>query len=57
MSSTNLPTQMKEARVYAGQPVTVQIHSTAVPKLDPDQVLIKVHVSGTNPKDWKVSPT
>lgn len=45
---------MKEARVYAGNPVTVQIRETSVPTPGPDQVLIKVHVSGTNPKDWKV---
>ena len=55
MSTSSLPSNMKEARVYAGQPVTVQIHSTPVPKPEADQVLIRVHVSGTNPKDWKVS--
>ncbi|KAL3427735.1 alcohol dehydrogenase [Phlyctema vagabunda] len=42
---------MKEAIVTAG-PV-VQIREGPIPTPNDDQVLIKVIVSGTNPKDWK----
>ena len=32
----------------------VNIVDTAIPKAGPDQVVIKVVYSGSNPKDWKV---
>ncbi|PGH08631.1 hypothetical protein GX51_01151 [Blastomyces parvus] len=43
---------MKEAIIYAGP--TVKIVDSPIPKPNDDQVLIKVVVSGSNPKDWKV---
>lgn len=43
---------MKSAINLAG-PV-VKIIDTPIPECDDDQVLIKVVVSGSNPKDWKV---
>lgn len=43
---------MKEALVAAGP--TVTLTDTPIPVPEPDQVLIRVVVSGTNPKDWKV---
>ncbi|KAI0468570.1 GroES-like protein [Xylaria cf. heliscus] len=43
---------MKEAIVSSGP--KVQIVDSPIPKPGPDQVLIKVVVSGSNPKDWKV---
>ncbi|KAF2144045.1 uncharacterized protein K452DRAFT_325332 [Aplosporella prunicola CBS 121167] len=43
---------MKEAMVADG-PV-VQIVDSPIPEPGPDQVVIKVAVSGSNPKDWKV---
>ncbi|RHZ52740.1 hypothetical protein CDV55_100235 [Aspergillus turcosus] len=43
---------MKEALVSKGP--SVQIVDSPVPTPGPDQVLIKVVVSGTNPKDWKL---
>ena len=46
---------MKEAIVSKGP--TVKIEDTPIPKPGPDQVLIKVIVSGSNPKDWyAISP-
>lgn len=42
---------MKEAIVSAGP--KVHIHEVDIPKPNADQVLIKVVVSGSNPKDWK----
>lgn len=46
---------MKEARVYADEThgLKVQLHEVPIPTPAPDQVLIKVVVSGSNPKDWK----
>jgi NADPH2:quinone reductase len=46
---------MKEARVYknGAQDIKVLLHDVPVPTPAPDQVLIKVVVSGSNPKDWK----
>ena len=41
---------MKEAIVKPGP--TVNIVDSEIPKPGPDQVLIKVVVSGSNPKDW-----
>ncbi|KAH9892166.1 GroES-like protein [Xylariomycetidae sp. FL2044] len=43
---------MKEAIVAKGP--QVKIIDSEVPKPGPDQVVIKVVVSGSNPKDWKV---
>jgi len=43
---------MKEAIVSKGP--TVQIIDSPVPKPNADQVVIKVVVSGSNPKDWKI---
>ncbi|KAI9658958.1 MAG: hypothetical protein M1821_001918 [Bathelium mastoideum] len=43
---------MKEAIVSAGP--TVKIVDSEIPKPNADQVVIKVVVSGSNPKDWKV---
>jgi len=34
--------------------VKVELHDVPIPEPNPDQVLIKVIVSGTNPKDWKI---
>ena len=42
---------MKEALVSAGP--KVQIVDSPIPSPEPDQVVIKVIVSGSNPKDWK----
>ena len=42
---------MKEALVSKG--TNVRIVDSPVPKPGEDQVLIKVEVSGSNPKDWK----
>ena len=42
---------MKEALV--GKETKVQIVDSPIPAPGPDEVLIKVVVSGTNPKDWK----
>jgi NADPH2:quinone reductase len=42
---------MKEAIVAKGPKVT--IHDVPTPKPGPNQVLIKVIYSGSNPKDWK----
>ncbi|KAI0865891.1 GroES-like protein [Xylaria cubensis] len=43
---------MKEALVIEGP--KVRIHDAPVPKAGAGQVVIKVIVSGSNPKDWKV---
>ncbi|KAL3472711.1 GroES-like protein [Aspergillus californicus] len=43
---------MKEVINYAGP--TATIAESPIPEPTPDQVLIKVVVSGSNPKDWKV---
>ncbi|KAL4783367.1 chaperonin 10-like protein [Aspergillus varians] len=43
---------MKEALVHKGP--SVQIIDSPTPTPRPDEVLIKVVVSGTNPKDWKL---
>ncbi|KUI54740.1 Protein TOXD [Cytospora mali] len=43
---------MKEAVVTKGP--TVQIIDSPIPQPNDDQVVIKVIVSGSNPKDWKV---
>jgi len=43
---------MKDAIVHPDGPVT--IIDSPIPEPGPDQVLIQVVVSGSNPKDWKV---
>lgn len=43
---------MKEALIHPDLSVT--IHDVPIPKPAPGQILIKVIVSGTNPKDWKL---
>jgi NADPH:quinone reductase-like Zn-dependent oxidoreductase len=43
---------MKEAVVPKGLKVTIE--DVAIPEPQPDQVIIKVVVSGSNPKDWKI---
>ena len=42
---------MKEAIVSAGP--KVRIVDSPIPNPEPDQVVTKVVVSGSNPKDWK----
>jgi len=46
---------MKETRVYKddAQGLKIQLHDVPIPAPASDQVLIKVAVSGSNPKDWK----
>src|SRR6186713_2770390 len=45
----------KSAHVYptSAKGLEVKILDVQKPTLDPNQVLIRVVVSGTNPKDWK----
>ncbi|EHL03135.1 putative Quinone-oxidoreductase like protein, chloroplastic [Glarea lozoyensis 74030] len=43
---------MKE--LVVDKDLKVEIHDVPVPKPNADQVLIKIVVSGSNPKDWKV---
>lgn len=43
---------MKEALI--DQTVSVAIHETPIPTPQANQVLIRVVVSGSNPKDWKL---
>lgn len=43
---------MKEALV--AQDITVTIKDVPIPEPGPNQVVIKVIVSGSNPKDWYV---
>ncbi|VUC27335.1 unnamed protein product [Clonostachys rosea] len=47
---------MKEAIVWNGdnESTKVEIREVPIPEPGPGQVLIKVAVTGTNPKDWKV---
>lgn len=44
---------MKEAIVHKGP--KVEVRDVPEPKPESGQVVIKVAVSGSNPKDWKVS--
>ena len=44
---------MKEAYVSVGPKVSIK--DVPIPTPNADQVVIKVVVSGSNPKDWKVS--
>ena len=43
---------MKEVIVSKGP--TTKIQDSPVPTAKPNQVVIKIHVSGSNPKDWKI---
>ncbi|KAL9619274.1 MAG: hypothetical protein Q9160_006126 [Pyrenula sp. 1 TL-2023] len=43
---------MKEAHIFKGP--RVEVHDVSVPSPGPDEVLTKVVVSGSNPKDWKM---
>lgn len=45
---------MKEA--YVNKDLSVEIKDVNMPEPGPSQVLIKVVVSGSNPKDWYVYP-
>jgi len=45
---------MKELINLSGLEVNVKIRSASIPSPSAKQVLIKVIVSGSNPKDWKV---
>lgn len=45
---------MEEAQVYVkNDTVEVTLHQAPIPTPGPGQILIKVVVTGTNPKDWK----
>ena len=44
---------MKQA--FVDKTITVAVRDTEVPVPKPGQVLIRVVVSGTNPKDWKMA--
>ncbi|KAI1618309.1 NADPH2:quinone reductase [Exophiala viscosa] len=50
---------MKSALVFKASPTTLSVKIQDIPKPVPeaDQVLIKVVVAGTNPKDWKLPLT
>ena len=45
---------MKQVINLPGSEVKVKITSASIPEPSAKQVLIKVIVSGSNPKDWKV---
>lgn len=44
---------MKELLNLATPEVTTKIVDSPIPEPEPKQILIKVIVSGSNPKDWK----
>lgn len=44
---------MKEVIVHPG--TRTELKESPIPTPDASQVVIKVVLSGTNPKDWKVS--
>jgi NADPH2:quinone reductase len=46
-----MPSTMKQAIVAKGPKVTIQ-QDAPIPEPKADQVVIKVIVSGSNPKDW-----
>ena len=57
INRTILSNKMKEARVWSRPPnneLEVILHDVPIPTPGPHQVLIKVAVSGSNPKDWKI---
>lgn len=43
---------MKELIIHPG--IRAELKESPVPKPNASQVVVKVVVSGTNPKDWKV---
>lgn len=45
---------MKQIVILAGSEVRTRLEDASVPEPGPKQVLIKVVVSGSNPKDWKM---
>jgi NADPH2:quinone reductase len=49
-----MPQTMKQVINKAGSTVKTELTTGNVPSPDGKQVLIKVVVSGSNPKDWKV---
>ena len=49
--SPTYPAKMKEAIIHRGP--KVEIIDSPIPTPEPDQVVTKVVVSGSNPKDWK----
>jgi NADPH2:quinone reductase len=49
-----MPQTMKQVINKAGSTVKTELTTGNVPSPDGTQVLIKVIVSGSNPKDWKV---
>ena len=51
-SEANTLANMKEVHVAKGLETTIQ--DVAIPEPQPDQVVIQVVVSGSNPKDWKI---
>jgi NADPH:quinone reductase-like Zn-dependent oxidoreductase len=50
-NTANMP-NMKEAIIAKGLKTTIQ--DVPIPEPQPDQVIIQVVVSGSNPKDWKI---
>ena len=54
-TTLQIPAKMKSAHVFkkGEDQLDVQIKDIPTPKPESNQVLIKVIVSGTNPKDWK----
>jgi NADPH2:quinone reductase len=49
-----MPQTMKQVINKAGSTVKIELTTGNIPSPDGKQVLIKVVVSGSNPKDWKV---
>ena len=45
-----VPKKMKEAIVH--EDLSVNIVDSPIPQPEPDQLVIRVVVSGSNPKDW-----
>jgi 2-desacetyl-2-hydroxyethyl bacteriochlorophyllide A dehydrogenase len=49
------PAQMTAATIRRyGDPSVFQIESVALPQIEPDQMLVKIHASSVNPIDWKM---
>lgn len=52
-STIDIPAEMVSVTVHPTTPITATQSKIPVPtSLGPDQVLIKVHVAASNPKDW-----